>query len=116
MHKTRLISPRTTKNLKILLIVYNTAVKGNAKEEVCRQLSHFPFLVNFLSHSACLVHLRALSFRGFYDKHLMQRLFRMLPQKAEQHHLSQQATVSDLSIRFNYRLQASTQNSNEERS
>ena len=32
----------------------------------------------------CLIHLRVLCFTGSYKKHLLQRLFRVLPYKAEQ--------------------------------
>lgn len=78
-HKVRIMPPRTTKSLKMLMIVYNATVKGNAKEGIRRQLSHFPFLVNFLREASCLIHLTALSVISSCNKRLMQRLLRMLP-------------------------------------
>lgn len=70
MHKMRIISPRTTTRLKALMIVCNTAAKGNAKAKIRGQLSQFPVLVSFLTRTLCLSHLRVLCCAGSYQKHL----------------------------------------------
>lgn len=60
MHKMRIISPRATTRLKELMIVCNTKVKGNAKGKVHGQLSRFPALGSFLTHTPCALLCRFL--------------------------------------------------------